>query len=94
MTKEYQLGKKKLLLQRMLRETWNKVYCYLYFGSFLQGLISIAVQCMCSLLVSLSHFNYRNNLITVLVPKMNDVDTLNGQVQYKIFAYSLLVETI
>ncbi|XP_048589735.1 nucleolar complex protein 3 homolog isoform X2 [Nematostella vectensis] len=45
----------------------------------LEGLQLIAVQCQCDLLISLQHFNYHNNLIAVMVPRMDD-DSHNGQI--------------
>ncbi|XP_069467440.1 nucleolar complex protein 3 homolog [Ambystoma mexicanum] len=37
-----------------------------------KGLAEIAVKCLCELLLSLSHFNFHNNIIVMLVPLMND----------------------
>lgn len=46
---------------------------------YLQGLAEVALQCLCELAVSLSHFNFRNNILTVLVPRMNS-KALQGKV--------------
>ena len=40
------------------------------FGFFLQDLAVVAVQCMCKLLTTHPHFNYRSDVITFLVPLM------------------------
>ncbi|XP_005991626.1 nucleolar complex protein 3 homolog [Latimeria chalumnae] len=37
-----------------------------------RGLAEIAVKCLCELMVALSHFNFHNNIIVVVVPLMND----------------------
>ncbi|KAM7444886.1 Nucleolar complex protein 3 [Porites harrisoni] len=44
-----------------------------------ESVMLVAVQCMCDLLTSLPHFNFHTNLVTVLVPRMND-KSLDGQV--------------
>ncbi|KAK2563907.1 Nucleolar complex protein 3-like protein [Acropora cervicornis] len=49
-----------------------------------QGLIMVAVQCMCDLLTSLPHFNFHTNLVAVLVPRMNDKH-LDGQISKQCF---------
>ncbi|XP_015748933.1 PREDICTED: nucleolar complex protein 3 homolog [Acropora digitifera] len=51
---------------------------------FFQGLIMVAVQCMCDLLTSLPHFNFHTNLVAVLVPRMND-KCLDGQISKQCF---------
>ena len=35
-------------------------------------LMVVAVKCMCVLLLDVTHFNYRSNIIEVVVPRMND----------------------
>ncbi|NP_001088273.1 nucleolar complex protein 3 homolog [Xenopus laevis] len=37
-----------------------------------KGLAEIAVKCLCELMVSLSHFNFHNNIIVLVVPLVND----------------------
>ncbi|XP_078586148.1 LOW QUALITY PROTEIN: nucleolar complex protein 3 homolog, partial [Branchiostoma floridae x Branchiostoma japonicum] len=37
----------------------------------LQSLMEVAVKCMCELLVSLMHFNFRTNIMAVIVPLMD-----------------------
>ncbi|CAL8309876.1 unnamed protein product [Boreogadus saida] len=37
-----------------------------------RGLAEVAIRCVCELLVALSHFNFHNNIIVMLVPLMND----------------------
>ncbi|XP_071420487.1 nucleolar complex protein 3 homolog isoform X2 [Pithys albifrons albifrons] len=37
-----------------------------------KGLAEVAVRCLCELLVALSHFNFHNNIIVLIVPLMND----------------------
>ncbi|XP_078609664.1 nucleolar complex protein 3 homolog [Branchiostoma floridae x Branchiostoma japonicum] len=37
----------------------------------LQSLMEVAVKCMCELLVSLMHFNFRTNIMSVIVPLMD-----------------------
>ncbi|KAE8590818.1 hypothetical protein XENTR_v10018217 [Xenopus tropicalis] len=37
-----------------------------------KGLAVIAVKCLCELMVSLSHFNFHNNIIFLVVPLVND----------------------
>ena len=37
----------------------------------LNGMMNIAVKCMCILLVEVPHFNYRSNIVQVVVPRMN-----------------------
>lgn len=49
-----------------------------------EGLIKVAVQCMCDLLTSLPHFNFHTNLVAVLVPRMND-KCLDGQISKQCF---------
>ena len=34
-----------------------------------------ALQCLCDLLKNVPHFNFRTNIMAVLVPKMNDDST-------------------
>lgn len=45
----------------------------LWFDAFLrsQSLSVLAAKCLCEILKAHPHFNYRNNIITVLVPHMN-----------------------
>lgn len=43
---------------------------YLTGRGLIQGLAEVALGCMCDLLVSLPHFNFRNNILTSLVPLM------------------------
>ncbi|XP_058553208.1 nucleolar complex protein 3 homolog isoform X3 [Neofelis nebulosa] len=38
-----------------------------------KGLAEVAVKSLCELLVALSHFNFHNNIIVLIVPLMNDV---------------------
>lgn len=47
--------------------------------SSLQGLAEVALTCLCDLAVSLSHFNFCNNILAILVPRMNS-KALNGKV--------------
>lgn len=49
-----------------------------------EGLMLVAVQCMCDLLISLPHFNFHTNLVAVLVPRMND-KSLHGQISKMCF---------
>ncbi|KAI1886877.1 hypothetical protein AGOR_G00200310 [Albula goreensis] len=37
-----------------------------------KGLAEVAIRCICELLVALSHFNFHNNIIVMVVPLMND----------------------
>lgn len=37
-----------------------------------KGLAEVAIRCTCELLVALTHFNFHNNIIVMLVPLMND----------------------
>ncbi|KAJ8264366.1 hypothetical protein GJAV_G00148320 [Gymnothorax javanicus] len=37
-----------------------------------RGLAEVAVRCICELLVALTHFNFHNNIIVMVVPLMND----------------------
>ncbi|XP_053548291.1 nucleolar complex protein 3 homolog [Bombina bombina] len=37
-----------------------------------KGLAEVAVNCLCELMVSLSHFNFHNNIIVLIVPLVND----------------------
>lgn len=37
-----------------------------------KGLAEVAVKCLCELMLSLSHFNFHNNIIVMIVPLMND----------------------
>ncbi|KAJ0016302.1 hypothetical protein NQD34_014592 [Periophthalmus magnuspinnatus] len=39
-----------------------------------RGLALVSVKCLCELLLNLSHFNFHNNIIVVLVPLMNHQD--------------------
>jgi nucleolar complex protein 3 len=36
---------------------------------------SVAVHCICQILIAHPHFNFRNNLLTVIIPLMNDWST-------------------
>ena len=45
----------------------------------MQDLGEVAVRCMCELIVSLPHFNFRNNTLAVIVPLMI-TKTLGGKV--------------
>ncbi|KAL5471037.1 hypothetical protein EMCRGX_G029111 [Ephydatia muelleri] len=47
--------------------------------SSLQGLAEVALTCLCDLVVSLSHFNFCNNILVILVPRMNS-KALDGKV--------------
>ncbi|KAG9485036.1 nucleolar complex protein 3 homolog [Eleutherodactylus coqui] len=37
-----------------------------------RGLAEVAVMCLCDLMLSLSHFNFHNNIIVLLVPLLDD----------------------
>ncbi|XP_075072534.1 nucleolar complex protein 3 homolog [Mixophyes fleayi] len=37
-----------------------------------KGLAEVSVMCLCELMVSLSHFNFHNNIIVLVVPLVND----------------------
>ncbi|XP_053307256.1 nucleolar complex protein 3 homolog [Spea bombifrons] len=37
-----------------------------------KGLAEVAVKCLCELMISLSHFNFHNNIIILVVPLIND----------------------
>ncbi|CAH2322087.1 nucleolar complex 3 homolog [Pelobates cultripes] len=37
-----------------------------------KGLAEVAVKCLCELMVSLSHFNFHNNIVVLVVPLIND----------------------
>ncbi|KAJ8365680.1 hypothetical protein SKAU_G00145110 [Synaphobranchus kaupii] len=37
-----------------------------------KGLAEVAIMCICEMLVSLTHFNFHNNIIVMVVPLMND----------------------
>ncbi|XP_061087385.1 nucleolar complex protein 3 homolog [Conger conger] len=37
-----------------------------------KGLAEVAIKCICELLVALTHFNFHNNIIVMVVPLMND----------------------
>ncbi|XP_028414221.1 nucleolar complex protein 3 homolog [Dendronephthya gigantea] len=52
-----------------------------------KGLPMIALQCLCDLLKNVPHFNFRTNIMAVLVPKMNDQST-HGEIS------SLCCETV
>ena len=39
----------------------------------------MALQCLCDLAVALSHFNFRSNILNVVVPRMNS-KALQGKV--------------
>ncbi|CAH1253716.1 NOC3L [Branchiostoma lanceolatum] len=41
----------------------------------LQSLMEVAVKCMCELLVSLMHFNFRTNIMSVIVPLMDSYNS-------------------
>lgn len=53
----------------------------LWFDAFLrsQSLSVLAAKCLCEILKAHPHFNYRNNIITVLVPHMNKGNKEVGQ---------------
>ncbi|XP_006825730.1 nucleolar complex protein 3 homolog [Saccoglossus kowalevskii] len=42
----------------------------------LQGLKEVAARCMCTLMTTLTHFNYRSNIISVIVPYTLDKNQL------------------
>ena len=44
----------------------------LFLQCYFQGLTELAVRCMCEMLTNHPHFNYRNNIIEVLVWYMNN----------------------
>ena len=46
---------------------------------YLQGLAEVALQCLCDLAVALFHFNFRSNILNVVVPRMNS-KALQGKV--------------
>ena len=49
------------------------IFCTdLLFCSRLQRMTVVSVQCMCDLMTSVPHFNFCTNILTVLVPWMND----------------------
>ncbi|KAL0180067.1 hypothetical protein M9458_025509, partial [Cirrhinus mrigala] len=37
-----------------------------------KGLAEVAIRCICDLMVALSHFNFHNNIIVMVVPLMSD----------------------
>merc|ERR1712150_203717 len=37
----------------------------------------ICVRCLCGMLTSVPHFNYRNNLVQAIIPRMNLADELS-----------------
>ncbi|XP_072280517.1 nucleolar complex protein 3 homolog [Pyxicephalus adspersus] len=37
-----------------------------------KGLAEVAVMCLCELMVSLSHFNFHNNIVVLIVPHIDD----------------------
>lgn len=39
---------------------------------YFQSLPLTALQCFCDLLMNVPHFNFRTNIVAVLVPMMND----------------------
>ena len=45
-----------------------------------QSCAEVALQCLCDLVTSLSHFNFRSNILAVLVPRMNST-ALGGKVK-------------
>lgn len=47
----------------------------------------IALNCLCDLFINVPHFNFRTNIMAVLVPMMND-KSANGQVVY--LSYSII----
>ena len=57
---------------RIMTSTVSALYHFSIgtFGFFLQDLAVVAVQCMCKLLTTHPHFNYRSDVITFLVPLM------------------------
>ena len=57
---------------------------------FFQNLARVALKCLCELLLSLPHFNFCNNILTVLVPRMNS-KALGGEVYTVIFLSTLWV---
>jgi hypothetical protein len=66
---------------RSCNPLWNYIYFLEHFSPFFQGLPMIALQCLCDLLKSVPHFNFRTNIMAVLVPKMND-DSTDNQVSW------------
>ena len=36
-----------------------------------KGLAEVAIRCICELLVAMAHFNFHNNIIVMVVPRMN-----------------------
>lgn len=41
-----------------------------------KSLMAVSIRAMCMLLTSVPHFNFRSNLIELLVPRMNDRDNV------------------
>ena len=58
-------------------------YVCMYVRTYIQGLSVVALQCLCELAVALSHFNYRSNILAVLVPQM-DSSALKGEVHVRV----------
>ena len=57
------------------------------FVCLFQGLAEVALDCMCDLLVSLSYFNFRNNILAALVPLMPS-GKLQGRVSESVIKIS------
>lgn len=56
----------------LVAESDNSGYPSSYLESlFTQSLSVLAARCLCEILKAHPHFNYRNNIIKVLVPYMN-----------------------
>ena len=56
----------------LVAESDNRGYPSSYLESlFTQSLSVLAARCLCEILKAHPHFNYRNNIIKVLVPYMN-----------------------
>lgn len=54
-----------------------------------QSLAGVALRCLCELLLALPHFNFHNNILTVLVPRMNS-KALSGEVRYAIAPFFIM----
>ena len=59
----------------------NSMIAHYHYFSLVQSLGEVAVRCMCELLVGLPHFNFRNNILAAIVPRMV-CKTLGGKVWY------------
>ncbi|CAB4012851.1 nucleolar complex 3 homolog [Paramuricea clavata] len=60
----------------ILEQTVKEKKKYRRYRKHLQkGLPMTALQCLCDLLKNVPHFNFRTNIMAVLVPKMNDDST-------------------